>query len=193
MNSDPIDNLAQSFLIGLVICSTISDGYIMFKNYINDKETKKNVEYYSDVISAVSSVVFNKCEKNDDGTLIIETEQKETIPIIKELNNLESMKELEIETETETFITESNNVESNNVESNEIEMNKNEIEMNKNRENEIEELERKRIEDDIKKQKKREKRMKEKEEYEKMLKQKEEHERYLKEESEKNKKNKMKK
>lgn len=204
MNNDPIDNLAQSFLIGLVICSTISDGYIMLKNYMNDKETQKNVEYYTDVMSAVSSVVFNKCEKKDDGTIIIEQNEIET----KIEQNESSKKEIN---ENENIINELSKNEINENEniinkSSQNEMNENENiinessqnEMNENiklEQNEFEELEKKKREEEIKKQKKREKRLKEKEEYEKLMKQKEEYEKMLKEkeEYEKNKKKNMKK
>ena len=74
---DPIDYLAQSLLIGLVICSTVSDGYIMVKNLFHDKKTLENMEYCQDVLKAVSSYGLDKYEKGEDGSIVVSDEQKE--------------------------------------------------------------------------------------------------------------------
>ena len=89
---DPIDNLAQSLLIGLVICSTMSDGYIMIKNLFHDKKTLENMEYYQDVLKAVSSYGLDKYEKEEDGSIIVadqKTEKKEQTEEIKQTNKIE--------------------------------------------------------------------------------------------------------
>lgn len=112
MNNDPIDNLAQSFLVGLVICSTLSDGYILFQKYMNDKKFQKNIEYYSDVFNAVTSFSLNKHTESDDGSIIIDT-QTQTLPEKNELKetseNIEIIKE-KIELK-ETTTTTNENVE----------------------------------------------------------------------------------
>ncbi len=114
MNNDPIDNLAQSFLVGLVICSTLSDGYILFQKYMNDKKFQKNIEYYSDVFNAVTSFGLNKHTESDDGSIIIDT-QTQTLPEKNKLKetseNIEIIKEKnEVK---ETTITINENIEIN--------------------------------------------------------------------------------
>ncbi len=66
---DPVDNLAQSLLVGLVICSVMSDGYIMVKNMFHDKKTVENLEYCQDVLKAVSSYGLDKYDKMEDGSI----------------------------------------------------------------------------------------------------------------------------
>ena len=42
---DPVDNLAQSLLVGLVICSAMSDGYIMIKNIEYNSSFHKTLHF----------------------------------------------------------------------------------------------------------------------------------------------------
>jgi hypothetical protein len=91
MNTDPIDNLAQSFLIGLVLCSALSDGYIFLQNMSKDK----NMEYYKDVYQAVTSFSLQKYEETDDGSILIVSDTKEETK--KEMKEDKIEKEIEIE------------------------------------------------------------------------------------------------
>jgi hypothetical protein len=74
---DPVDNLAQSLLVGLVICSVMSDGYIMVKNVFHDKKTIENAEYCKDLLKVVTSYGLDKYKKTEDGKIIVEDEKKE--------------------------------------------------------------------------------------------------------------------
>ncbi len=60
---DPTDNLAQSFLIGLVFCSLISDVYIGVHSIIKNEDIKKKIHYISDVVSAITSFSLKKYEE----------------------------------------------------------------------------------------------------------------------------------
>jgi hypothetical protein len=83
---DPVDNLAQSLLVGLVICSAMSDGYIMVKNIFHDKKTVENAEYCKDLLKVVTSYGLDKYKKTEDGKIIVEDEKtKPTIEIEKEV------------------------------------------------------------------------------------------------------------
>ncbi len=89
---DPIDNLAQSLLVGLVICSAMSDGYIMIRNMFHDQKTLENMEYCQDLLKAVSSYGLDKYKKEEDGSIIVADEIKE-----KEKNETENMEKDEKE------------------------------------------------------------------------------------------------
>lgn len=73
---DPVDNLAQSLLVGLVICSVMSDGYIIVKNIFHDKKTVENTEYCKDLLKVVTSYGLDKYKKTEDGKIIVEDEKK---------------------------------------------------------------------------------------------------------------------
>jgi hypothetical protein len=88
MNTDPIDNLAQSFLIGLVLCSALSDGYLFLQNMSKNK----NMEYYKDVYQAVTSFSLQKYEEKEDGCIII-TDDSIKQEDSKEVENKEIKKE----------------------------------------------------------------------------------------------------
>ncbi len=96
MNTDPIDNLAQSFLIGLVLCSALSDGYIFLQNMSKDK----NMEYYKDVYQAVTSFSLQKYEEKEDGCIVI-TDDSIKQEDLKEVENKEIKKEEMKETKVE--------------------------------------------------------------------------------------------
>lgn len=91
---DPVDNLAQSLLVGLVICSAMSDGYIMVKNIFHDKKTVENAEYCKDLLKVVTSYGLDKYKKTEDGKIIVEDEKK-IEPEVKE--DIEIKKEKEAE------------------------------------------------------------------------------------------------
>lgn len=94
---DPVDNLAQSLLVGLVICSVMSDGYIMAKNIFHDKKTVENAEYCKDLLKVVTSYGLDKYKKTEDGKIIVEDEKKQKEPELKQ--DLE--KEIKREKESE--------------------------------------------------------------------------------------------
>ena len=85
---DPVDNLAQSLLVGLVICSVMSDSYIMVKNMFHDKKTKENMEYATDLLKVVSSYGLDKYDKMEDGSIqvkeIIRPKEEEEVQLQKE-------------------------------------------------------------------------------------------------------------
>ena len=81
---DPVDNLAQSLLVGLVICSVMSDGYIMVKNVFHDKKTVENAEYCKDLLKVVTSYGLDKYKKTEDGKIIVEDEKKHKETEVKE-------------------------------------------------------------------------------------------------------------
>ncbi len=100
---DYTDNLAQSFLIGLVFCSVLSDVYIGVHSIFNNEDLKKKINYYQDVVSAVSSFSLNKYEENDDGSIYIENnvnknkdknQFKEKIKIEKENKDVHFQQEI---------------------------------------------------------------------------------------------------
>ncbi len=90
---DPTDNLAQSFLIGLVFCSLISDVYIGVNSFINNDELKKNITYVNDVIHAVSSFSLNKYEELNDGSICISNEKEQINNDKKKINKEKINKE----------------------------------------------------------------------------------------------------
>lgn len=94
---DPVDNLAQSLLVGLVICSVMSDGYIMVKNVFHDKKTVENAEYCKDLLKVVTSYGLDKYKKTEDGKIIVEDEKKQKEPEVKQ----DIEKEIKREKDTE--------------------------------------------------------------------------------------------
>lgn len=96
---DPVDNLAQSLLVGLVICSVMSDGYIVVRNMFHDKKTVENAEYCKDLLKVVTSYGLDKYKKTEDGKIIVEDEKK-IEPEIKQEPEIKKEKEKDITTIT---------------------------------------------------------------------------------------------
>ncbi len=99
---DPVDNLAQSLLVGLVLCSVMSDGYIMVKNMFHDKKTMEQMEYCQDVLKAVSSYGLDKYDKMEDGSIIVkeviqpkQTKKEEEINLSKKEDSILQKEEKE--------------------------------------------------------------------------------------------------
>ena len=62
-----IDNLAQSFFILLIFCSCLSDFIILKNGGLSEK--------VNNISDAIYGVVFNKCNKDEKGNIIIDKKE----------------------------------------------------------------------------------------------------------------------
>lgn len=74
-----IDNLAQSFFILLIFCSCLSDFIILKNGGLSEK--------VNNISDAIYGVVFNKCNKDEKGNIVIdkkEIDKKEIEDFLKD-------------------------------------------------------------------------------------------------------------
>lgn len=64
-----IDNLAQSFFILLIFCSCLSDFIILKNGGLSEK--------VNNISDAIYGVVFNKCNKDEKGNIVIDKKEIE--------------------------------------------------------------------------------------------------------------------
>ena len=64
-----IDNLAQSFFILLIFCSCLSDFIILKNGGLSEK--------VNNISDAIYGVVFNKCNKDENGNIVIDKKEIE--------------------------------------------------------------------------------------------------------------------
>jgi len=74
--NDNINNLAFSFFSGLVICSIVSDSYIIFNNFLKNNYIKKKLNYCKKIYKIIIGLSFNSFKNDDNGNIIIEDYQK---------------------------------------------------------------------------------------------------------------------
>jgi len=76
INSDNIDNVAQSFFIVLIFCSVMSDSYILFDNFLKNNYIKKKINYSKKIYKIAHSIFFNNYKKDNKGNIIIGKEKE---------------------------------------------------------------------------------------------------------------------
>jgi hypothetical protein len=69
--SDTINNLAFSFFSGLVICSLLSDSYIILNNFLKNNYIKKKIDYYKNIYRIIVGLSLNSFKNDQDGNIII--------------------------------------------------------------------------------------------------------------------------
>jgi hypothetical protein len=79
--SENINNLAFSFFSGLVICSILSDSYIILNNFLKNNYIKKKINYFKNIYRIIIGLSLNSFKNDDNGDIIIqESENKSTNP-----------------------------------------------------------------------------------------------------------------
>jgi len=99
--SENINNLAFSFFSGLVICSILSDSYIILNNFLKNNYIKKKINYFKNIYKIIIGLTLNSFKNDDNGNIIIEeSENKSTNPFDEDYddsldNLLEKINELD--------------------------------------------------------------------------------------------------
>ena len=70
--NETIDNLAQSFFIGLFFCTLLGDSYLYVQQFSKTPFMKKQLKKVKNITEAVSCVFFKKY-KEEDGNIVIES------------------------------------------------------------------------------------------------------------------------
>ena len=89
--NDYINNLAFSFFSGLVICSLLSDSYIILNNFFKNNYIKKKINYIKNLYKIFISLASNSFKNDEEGNIIIEDENDIKINLVK--NNEENNEE----------------------------------------------------------------------------------------------------
>ena len=76
-----MDNLAQSFFVGLIFCSLLSDSYIIYNDILKNNYIKKKVNYVKKIYDVVVGISCNNYKNDNNGNIIIDFENiKSTNP-----------------------------------------------------------------------------------------------------------------
>lgn len=70
--TENINNLAFTFFSGLVICSILSDSYIIINNILNNNYIKKKISYCKKLYKIIIGLSFNFYKRDEEGNIIIE-------------------------------------------------------------------------------------------------------------------------
>ena len=69
-----MDNLAQSFFVGLIFCSLLSDSYIIYNDILKNDYIKKKINYAKKMCDVVVGISCNNYKNDNNGNIIINAE-----------------------------------------------------------------------------------------------------------------------
>ncbi len=87
--NETIDNLAQSFFIGLFFCTLLGDSYLYVQQFSKTSFMKKQLKKVKNISEAVSCVLFKKY-KEEDGKIVIEPTQEQSTNHEQSINQQQS-------------------------------------------------------------------------------------------------------